>query len=396
MVEIRSKDIRLVPIGEIKLNPKNRNSHSKEQIDRLAQIIKYQGFRNPGVVSNRTGILIAGEGRYLAAKQLGLEAIPCIFQDFDDETQEFTYGISDNSISSWSELDLSGINADIGDFGPFDLDLLGIKNFTVDVADKLGECDEDEIPEHVEPRTKLGDLYKLGNHRLLCGDSTSIDAVEKLMDGEKADMVFTDPPYGIGLDKEGQTIGKSQAYGAVLNDHSNEVAIDAFNLVTGLQVKSIFFWGANHFSNALPSSPCWIVWDKQGGKHVTYADVELCYSNIDAPARLFTHIWDGFRRDSEKGDKRVHPTQKPVELICEIWKFFDRHCGMAVLDLFGGSGSTLIACEKTNRKAYLMELDPKYCSVIVERWCKYTGQEAYLVNEDGTQTAWTEIKAMVR
>jgi DNA modification methylase len=119
------------------------------------------------------------------------------------------------------------------------------------------------------------------------------------------------------------------------------------------------------------------VWDKQGGKHVTFADVELCYTSIDAPARLFTHIWDGFRRDSEKGEKRVHPTQKQVQLIVELWEFFKKHIsGALVLDLFGGSGSTLIACEKTGRQARLMELDPRYVDVIVKRWQDYTGKQA--------------------
>jgi DNA modification methylase len=189
------------------------------------------------------------------------------------------------------------------------------------------------------------------------------------MDGQKADMVFTDPPYGIGLDKDNQRLGKSQEYGAVLNDHDNTTAIDAFNLVSSLNVENIFFWGANHYSNALPSSSCWIVWDKQGGKHVTYADVELCYSNLNSPARMFTHIWDGFRRDSEKGEKRIHPTQKPVKLICEIWEYFKMNYNI-VLDLFLGSGSTMVAAHQLNRKCYGMELDPKYCQVIVDRMHK--------------------------
>jgi len=215
----------------------------------------------------------------------------------------------------------------------------------------------------------LGDLFEIGEHRLLCGDSTDSDAVEKLMNGEKVDMVFTDPPYGIGLDKDKQRLGKSQEYGAVLNDHDNTTAIDAFNLVSSLNIDNLFFWGANHYSNALPPSSCWIVWDKQGGKHVTYADVELCYSNLNSPARMFTHIWDGFRRDSEKGEKRVHPTQKPVKLICEIWEYFKIEYKI-VLDLFLGSGSTMVAAHQLKRKCYGMELDPKYCQVIIDRMKK--------------------------
>jgi len=230
------------------------------------------------------------------------------------------------------------------------------------------------VPE--APVTVLGDVWLLGKHRLMCGDSTSIDAVEKLMNELKPNAVFTDPPYGIGLDKENQKIGKSQAYGAVLNDHSNQTAKDAFALCKSMGVSELYFWGANHYSSCLPDSSCWIVWDKQGGKSVTYADCELCYTNIDKPVRMFTHIWDGFRRDSEKGTKRVHPNQKPVKLFVDIWKKFN--IGQVVLDLFGGSGSTVIAAEVTNRVCYMIELSPKYCDVIVQRWQEFTGQTATL------------------
>jgi DNA modification methylase len=210
----------------------------------------------------------------------------------------------------------------------------------------------------------------------MCGDSTSIDAVEKLMDGIRANAVFTDPPYGIGLDKEGQTIGKSQKYGAVLNDANADVAKESFQMAVSMNVPEMYFWGANYYSSVLPDSSCWIVWDKQGGKSVTYADCELCYTNIDKPVRMFTHIWDGFRKDSEKGEKRVHPTQKPVKLFEEIWEKFNT--GQVILDLFGGSGSTLMACEITSRHCRMMELDPKYCDVIINRWQQYTGKEAVL------------------
>jgi len=214
----------------------------------------------------------------------------------------------------------------------------------------------------------------------MCGDSTSIDAVDQLMDGIKANAIFTDPPYGIGLDKEGQTIGKSQKYGAVLNDANADVAKESFQMAVAMNVPEMYFWGANHYSSVLPDSSCWIVWDKQGGKSVTYADCELCYTNIDKPVRMFTHIWDGFRKDSEKGEKRVHPTQKPVKLFEDIWAKFNT--GQVVLDLFGGSGSTLIACEKTDRHCRIMELDPKYCDVIIKRWQDFTGKQA--IHEDGS------------
>jgi DNA modification methylase len=149
-----------------------------------------------------------------------------------------------------------------------------------------------------------------------------------------------------------------------------------------MKVPELYFWGANHYSSCLPDSSCWIVWDKQGGKSVTYADCELCYTNIDKPVRMFTHIWDGFRRDTEKGEKRVHANQKPVALFVDIWDKFNM--GQVVLDLFGGSGSTLLAAEKTNRVCYMSELDPRYVDVIINRWQQFTGKQA--IHEESGKT----------
>lgn len=145
----RVNDVREVPLSEIVLNPKNRNKHSPEQIDRLAEIIRYQGFREPGTISKRSGFLAAGEGRYLAAKKLGLATMPCTFQDFDNEEQEYAYGVSVNAIAGWAELDLSGINIDVGDLGPdFNIDLLGLKNFEIEQTDK--PINEKELDENLE------------------------------------------------------------------------------------------------------------------------------------------------------------------------------------------------------------------------------------------------------
>jgi DNA modification methylase len=367
------------------------HSHEPEQIDRLVKLIEYQGMRNPVIVQKGTNLIVAGHGRLMALKKMGAEKVPVIYQEFDSEAQLYAYMVSDNAIGkdTWATLDLGAINTEMLDLGPdFDIDMLGIKDFVIEPIEKFEpQADEDAAPEVVHPITRKGDLWILGKHRLLCGDSTMIDDVEKLMGDEKADMVFTDPPYGIGLDKAGQKLGKSQAYGAVLNDHNSEVAIDAFNLCASLGIDKLFFWGANHYSEALPSSPCWLVWDKQGGKSVTYADCELCYTNLKSPVRMFTHIWDGFRRDSEKGQKRVHPTQKPVKLFEDI--FAEYNLPQNVLDLFLGSGSTLIACEKTNRKCYGMELDEKYCDVIIKRWEQYTGRKATL---ESTGQTYEELK----
>lgn len=172
----------------------------------------------------------------------------------------------------------------------------------------------------------------------------------------------------------------------ILGDDTTDVAAAAYRYCAALDVPMIF-WGANHYvaDAQLPNASCWITWDKQeSNNHIDQADCELVWTNIKGPVRIFHHLWSGFRRDSEKGGRRVHPTQKPIALIEEILGFFK--AGVVILDLFGGSGSTLIACEKTGRKARLMELDPKYCDVIVSRWEKATGQKAVLHGRTTTDT----------
>ena len=355
-----------VPISQVIPNPTNPRIIKDDKFKKLTKSIQEfpEMLELRPIVVDSNMVVLGGNMRLKACIAAGLKEVPIIVADNLTEQQQAEFIIKDN----------------VG-FGEWDWDLLA-NQWDVEALEDWGlelpfdntpvlEAEEDdyEAPSEIQTDIVLGDLIEIGQHRLLCGDSTDSDAVARLMNGEKADMVFTDPPYGIGLDKDKQRLGKSQEYGAVLNDHDNTTAIDAFNLVSSLNIDNLFFWGANHYSNALPPSSCWIVWDKQGGKHVTYADVELCYSNLNSPARMFTHIWDGFRRDSEKGEKRIHPTQKPVKLICEIWEYFKIEYKI-VLDLFLGSGSTMVAAHQLNRKCYGMELDPKYCQVIIDRMHK--------------------------
>ena len=276
-------------------------------------------------------------------------------------------------------MELVNIELEALELEDFDIELTGF-DYNPLQDEVEGLTDEDEVPDvPKDPVTVLGDVWLCGNHRVMCGDSTAITDVDKLMNGQKADMVFTDPPYGIGLDKEGQKLGKSKPYGAVLNDDSTDVAREAIHIILSMGIDSILIWGGNYFTDVLPPKSSWVIWDKQGGKHVTYADCEMAWLNSGKPARIFQHIWDGFRRDSERGEERTHPTQKPIELCAECLNEMDG--GSSVLDLFGGSGSTLIACEKTNRKCFMMELDTKYCDVIVKRWQEFTGKSATLESD---------------
>lgn len=385
----------LVPIAKLKPHPKNRNIHPEDQIRRLADILKYQGWRYPVKVSNQSGYVTSGHGRIEAAKLNGWSDIPVDYQDYDNEDQEYADLTADNAIASWAELDLSGINTDLGDLGPdFDIDLLGIKNFELDILPPEPQCDEDEVPESVEPKTKRGDIYKLGRHRLMCGDSTSIDDVERLMDGARADMVFTDPPYGMFLDtdfdsmfaadKNHRETGKR--FDAVKGDREDfSPALINTIFAAFPDSKEVFLWGADYYSEHIPDrkNGSWVVWDKRCNEEmdrVSGNTFELCWSKQKHKRLIARILWSG-HHGMQGGDtkKRVHPTQKPTKLV--EW-FFDNwgKDTRTVVDLFGGSGSTLIACEKTNRSCFMMELDPHYCDVIVARWEKYTGQKAELVD----------------
>ena len=359
-------NITTVKLSAIKSNPNNPRIIKDDKFGKLVQSIKDfpQMLAIRPIVVNDDMIVLGGNMRLKACKEAGLKEVPIIKASDLTEDQQREFIIKDNvGFGEWDWSMLAN-EWDAEQLGEWGLDVPGF-----DATEVEAEEDDYEIADTIETDIVLGDLFEIGEHRLLCGDSTDSDAVARLMNGEKADILYTDPPYGAGFDKEGQKIGKSQKYGAVLNDHNNQTAIDVYNLCSSFEIETMIFWGGNYYASDLPNSMCWIVWDKQGGKQVTYADVELAWTNLDKPARMFTHIWDGFRRDSEQGEKRVHPTQKPVKLLHEIIDYFKLN-GKLIMDLFLGSGSTMVASHQLNRKCYGMELDPKYCQVIIDRMRK--------------------------
>jgi len=381
---------KMVPLRELKPHPKNRNKHSKEQIERLAKIISYQGWRYPIKVSKHSGFITSGHGRLEAARHLSLKEVPVNFQEYENEAQEYADVQSDNAIASWAELDLAGINFDLPDLGPdFDLDMLGIRDFVLEPIEKLEpQCDEDEVPgTPAEPTTKRGDIYKLGRHRLMCGDSTSIDDVEKLMDGNRADMVFTDPPYGVSYQSNMRV--KSDKFDVIENDET--FLTEWINVLPIVSAGWVFVWTSwkvldrwLEITAPIGTLTNMIVWDKGGGgigdlKGTFATDYEIALVfNRDAQitGKRLGSVWP---IGKDRAIEYIHPTQKPVELgVTAIENCTNPND--IILDLFGGSGTTLIACEKTNRNCFMMELDPKYCDVIVARWEKYTGKKAELLN----------------
>lgn len=372
-----SHPIEWVDINSIKLNPNNTNKHPKDQIERLAKIIQYQGWRWPLLVRSSDRMIAAGEGRYLAAKKLKLKKVPVSFQEFLDEDQFKAFVTSDNAIASWAEIDLSKVNEELASFDPsFDIELLGLKDFKVDVTEHLEpQCDEDEVPEVVEPITKPGDLWILGVHRLLCGDSTNIQHVERLMDGQKADMVFTDPPYGMKFEAE------AFGYENIKGDHE-DFTPDLINTIFQFNCDEVFIWGADYFAEHIPdrNNGAMLVWDKfpsDINSDRIGSSFEICWSRMKHKRHLIK-VQQPFGKFATK---RVHPTQKPVQLA--EW-FFEKwgQDKVNIVDLYGGSGSTLIACEKTKRKCFMMELDPHYCDIIVQRWERYTGRKGRIYGQE--------------
>lgn len=376
----------LVSVKELKPHPKNANKHPPDQIKRLAEILDYQGWRYPIKVSKLSGFITSGHGRLEAARINKWNEVPVNYQDYESEDQEIADVHADNAIASWAELDLGLINTQVVDFAPdFNIDLLGVKDFVLEPSEKYDEETEDDIPEKVEPKTKLGDIYILGNHRLLCGDSTNIQHVERLMNGNKADMVFTDPPYGINektdRDFASRTrLAKGGKFNKIIGDETIDTAISVYSICNSI-APVVCYWGGNYYAHKLPPSPCWLIWDKrvEEKQRDMNSDCEMAYVKHPEKKsiRIFRHLWKGLIKESERGQKRIHPTQKPIALASWCFDELSKSAKL-VVDLFGGSGSTLIACEKTNRNCYTMEIDPHYCDVIVARWEKYTGKKAEL------------------
>ena len=395
MIQVKCSFDKMVKISDLKRHPRNPNKHTDDQIQRLAQILEYQGWRSPIKVSKQTGLITAGHGRVQAAELIGDPKVPVNFQDYTDSDQEYADIVSDNAIAEWSNLDLSMINTEVPDLGPdFDIDLLGIDGFEIDAADKgPGDGSEDKIPEVPQNihGVKLGDIWTLGNHRVMCGDSTDSGCVARLMGGEKADMVFTDPPYQYSSVKGAGSLGVAASKVGESIEHMSDFDPTSFLAVLPMYLSDKFC--AYIFSNVVlvrdymnwafenKKSFNLLTWHKKSvipannGHH--FPDTEYCTYiaskpiwNLKQDAECYRKYW----MDEREVDK-LHPTMKPVAIIERCIKV---NSNTSVADPFLGSGSTLIACEKTGRRCMGLEIDPHYCSVIIERYNQFTGEEATL------------------
>ena len=384
-------DVRNISVKDLIPYERNTKKHDKTQINNVAESIKQYGFVQP-IVIDKNNTVVIGHCRLLAAKQLKMKEVPCVCVEDLTEEQVNALRIVDNK-SNESEWDFDILHDELDD--------LDLSNFSFDFGieddDEETEIVEDEAPEvdeENEPITKLGDIWQLGRHRLMCGDSTDKATVELLMDGKKADMVFTDPPYGINVVQGnkvggggathfgkvgGENIVQASTYMAIKGDETTDTARLNFEIVKELSENQIIF-GGNYFTGFLPPKACWCIWDKENTGN--FADVEMAWTSFDKGAKLYRWRWNGLCRKGERaveGKSRVHPTQKPVGLISEILKDFTKQ-GEIILDCFGGSGSTLIACEQINRTCYMIEYEAHYVDVIIKRWETLTGEKAVLIN----------------
>ena len=378
---------KIVNVQEVALNllkPYERNAkkHGKEQVEKLKASIEEFGFLTPCLIDKDYN-LIAGHGRVEAAKSLGLRNVPCVFIEGLTETQRRAYILADNRLGELGEWDFDLVNEELISLDELDFDIT-LTGFELPEIEEPHEIVEDDYSEDVETRCKLGDIWELGNHRLICGDSTDVNVIDRLMDGVKAQLLLTDPPYGIDVVQNkqvgGEKIAKCNQYSAIIGDDTTDTARANYDVALTCTENQIIF-GGNYFTDFLPPSRCWVVWDKQNTGN--FADAELAWTSFDKGVKLYHFLWNGLCREGSReveGKTRVHPTQKPVGMLADILKDFSEE-NDSVLDCFGGSGSTLIACEQLNRKCYMCELDPHYCDVIINRWETFTGENAVLLNE---------------
>jgi hypothetical protein len=405
-VEIPNKlgTIEWVDINSIHPDPLNCNKHPPDNVKTIAKILEHYGWRLPIVVRNDIpNQITAGEGRWLAAKQLKQKRIPIMREEFALD-EAMCWGIADNGLSqTWGGLDFGDVNKLLEKIGPIDIELLALKDFVVEIADKYADQDADAIPENVETRCKSGDLWLLGEHRLLCGDCTDPKNISLLMNGEKADMVFTSPPYNLGKfevsgpkatkpnRKEKYLAGgdnmSPEEYENFLSDFIEKYLAIADTVLINIGMvegnkRAVIKMVYNHLDNFKET----LYWKKststphiQPGIVTSLVEPVFCFGN---------HNSRQFKNSNFKGNcnnviegqngggnefAKIHAATFPVYFPEWAIKNFSQG---KIVEPFCGSGSTLIACEKTNRDCFAMELDPRYCDVILARWEKFTGKTA--------------------
>jgi DNA modification methylase len=367
-------------------NPREIEPH---QLEALKRSIDRWGFVEPVIVNKRTGLIVGGHQRTKAAIELAIEEVPVTYVDLDDDAEK-ALNIALNKIAGdWDEQKLSDLLADL-EKGGQDLEDLGFESGEIDelLKDLEGESaqlegDLDEIPEApAEPITQPGDLWQLGEHRLLCGDSTNAEDVARLMGGAKADAVISDPPYGMNYTgcgdgvQPGMRAEQRREVVPVINDQEDFDPMPTVELFGN--PKEVLLWGGDWFYEHLPAGGSLVVWDKRASIEadaIPGAPFEVLWSKQRRAREFIRHPWGGWN-NKEKGDtERHHTTQKPI--ACMVYPIEKAtKANDIIAEPFAGSGTTIIAAEQTGRKCYAMELSPAYCDVAVKRWEQATRRKA--------------------
>ena len=404
---IKMQFIEKLEIDKVKLWDKNPRIND-EASEKLAKVIEKHGFIDPIIIDSNY-IVRAGNTRVKAAKLAGLKYIPAVMVDFENEEAAEAYSIADNKANEWAQWEYTSLKEIIDSFEDFDFEDIGFSKeeyndlFDIDIFDeelreKLREglaADNEEFQENVETISKLNDIWLLGRHRLMCGDSTKKEDIDRLIDGAKIDGIYTDPPYGINVPMDNsKRHGKAGGRKYIeFKDDTNLYAAKAIENVKDMGVKKQVWWGANNYCHYLPESNNWLIWDKklENDKSDSNSDGEMAWV-LDGhqSIRIFRHQWRGMIKASESNQKRVHPTQKPIALALHCFDRYD--FGKNVLDLFGGSGSTLLAAEQSGRTCFMMEIVPYYVDVIIKRYIDYkkSAEDVFVIRE-GEKFSYSEI-----
>ena len=400
--------IEYLPIKALKPYEKNTRKHQKKDVDNIARSIEKYGMNDAIGIWGEQNIIVEGHGRMLACKQLGMTEVPCVRLDHLTDEQRREYAIAHNATAELSEWDLDILpdelaELDLSDFD-FDFGIEGEEEETEIVEDEAPEVDEDE-----EPIAKLGDIWQLGRHRLMCGDSTDKSTVELLMDGVKADMAFTSPPYGVNLDYnsyedtfENTTRLVELVLPRLCDITENYVVLNWGDIVSGSKINgteqpSQYSWLPKYIE--IMQKEQWYIWAERIWKkpHARCSGIWSASSNRPVSDWEYIFTWAkkhptynernsgshfGIIDSSESAQSdtlKNHPGAFPVYVASKVVEIHTQS-GESVVDLFGGTGTTLIACEQLDRTCYMMELDPKYCDVIIKRWETLTGEKAVLIN----------------
>jgi DNA modification methylase len=375
-------------VNDLLSDPSNVRKHDSKNIKAITKSLKRFGQQKP-IVVDKDGVVRAGNGTLEAAKNLGWSEIDVVISDLNKKDLK-AFAIADNRTAELAAWDDEALAIQLKEMDK-ELQEIVFEDFEFPVEPVGTSENEDVIPEVDDNPygVERGDIWLLGKHRLMCGDSTDKADVDRLMDGAKADMVFTDPPYGMFLHsatselknrgKDGWEY-KPKKYKKVIGDNE-DFSPDLIRCILDLNCKETFIWGADYFIEHIPdrSDGSWLIWDKRVHESLDSmlgSMFEMCWSKQKHKREIIRERWIGLHGTEQEHDhKRVHPTQKPTNLAIQFIERWGKDKTL-IVDLFLGSGSTLIACEKTDRQCYGMEIDPHYCSVIIKRWEEFSGKEA--------------------